>query len=55
MYVDMDELKAEGDQMVGDDIAEEGIKYPADHQFRREEPGLGAAGRGRISRILQDS
>jgi hypothetical protein len=27
MYVDMEELKAEGDKMVGDDIAEEGIKY----------------------------
>ena len=27
IYVDMDELKAEGDKMVGDDIAEEGIKY----------------------------
>jgi hypothetical protein len=27
MYVDMTELKAEGDRMVGDDIAEEGIKY----------------------------
>ena len=26
-YIDMDELKAEGDRMVGDDIAEEGIKY----------------------------
>jgi len=26
-YVDMDELKAEGDEMVGDAIAEEGIKY----------------------------
>ncbi len=26
-YVNMDELKAEGDHMVGDDIAEEGIKY----------------------------
>jgi hypothetical protein len=26
-YVDMDELKNEGDRMVGDDIAEEGIKY----------------------------
>ena len=24
---DMDELKAEGDRMVGDDIAEEGIRY----------------------------
>jgi len=27
MYIDMDELKNEGDRMVGDDIAEEGIKY----------------------------
>jgi hypothetical protein len=27
MYVDMDELKNEGERMVGDDIAEEGIKY----------------------------
>ncbi|MBV9992808.1 MAG: ferritin-like domain-containing protein, partial [Alphaproteobacteria bacterium] len=27
MYVDMDELKGEGDRMVGDDIAEEGIEY----------------------------
>jgi hypothetical protein len=26
-YVDMDELKAEGDRMIGDDIAEEGIAY----------------------------
>jgi len=26
-YVDMDELKNEGDRMVGDDIAEEGIAY----------------------------
>jgi len=26
-YVDMDELKREGDRMIGDDIAEEGIKY----------------------------
>ena len=27
MYVDLDELKAEGDRMVGDDIAEDGIRY----------------------------
>jgi hypothetical protein len=27
MYVDMDELKNEGERMVGDDIAEEGIRY----------------------------
>ncbi|MBI1260100.1 MAG: long-chain fatty aldehyde decarbonylase [Rhizobiales bacterium] len=27
VYVNMDELKSEGDHMVGDDIAEEGIKF----------------------------
>ncbi|MBV9693061.1 MAG: ferritin-like domain-containing protein, partial [Alphaproteobacteria bacterium] len=27
MYVDMDELKGEGERMVGDDIAEAGIQY----------------------------
>jgi hypothetical protein len=27
MYVDMEELKGEGDRMVGDDIAEDGIAY----------------------------
>ncbi len=27
MYVNMDELRAEGDRMIGDDIAEEGIRY----------------------------
>ena len=27
MYVDMNELKNEGDRMVGDDIAEDGIRY----------------------------
>ncbi|MFI4933853.1 MAG: ferritin-like domain-containing protein [Caulobacterales bacterium] len=27
MYVDMDELKGEGDRMVGDEIAEDGIAY----------------------------
>jgi hypothetical protein len=27
IYVDMNELKSEGERMVGDDIAEEGIKY----------------------------
>jgi len=27
MYVDMDELRNEGDRMVGDDIAEDGIKF----------------------------
>jgi hypothetical protein len=33
-YVDMDELKSEGDKMVGDDIAEEGIKYLQEINFR---------------------
>jgi hypothetical protein len=27
LYIDMDELKNEGERMVGDDIAEEGIRY----------------------------
>ena len=34
MYVDIDELKGEGDKMVGDDIAEEGIKYLQEINFR---------------------
>ena len=33
-YVDMDELRGEGDKMVGDDIAEEGIKYLQEINFR---------------------
>jgi hypothetical protein len=33
-YVDMDELRAEGDKMVGDDIAEEGIKYLQEINFK---------------------
>jgi len=33
MYVDIDELKGEGDKMVGDDIAEEGIKYLQEINF----------------------
>ena len=34
MYVDLDELKAEGDRMVGDDIAEEGIRYLQEINFK---------------------
>ncbi|MEJ0026354.1 MAG: ferritin-like domain-containing protein [Rhizomicrobium sp.] len=34
MYVDMDELKSEGDRMVGDDIAEEGIRYLQEINFK---------------------
>jgi len=33
MYVDIDELKAEGDAMVGDEIAEEGIRYLQEINF----------------------
>jgi hypothetical protein len=34
MYVDIDELKGEGDRMVGDDIAEEGVAYLREVNFR---------------------
>jgi hypothetical protein len=34
MYVDLDELKAEGDKMVGDDIAEEGIRFLQEINFK---------------------
>jgi len=33
-YVDMEELKAEGERMIGDDIAEEGIKYLQEINFK---------------------
>jgi hypothetical protein len=33
-YVDMDELAAEGERMVGDDIAEEGIRYLQEINFK---------------------
>jgi hypothetical protein len=34
MYVDMDELRGEGDRMVGDEIAEDGIAYLKTINFR---------------------
>jgi len=34
VYVDIDELKGEGDKMVGDDIAEEGIRYLQEINFK---------------------
>jgi hypothetical protein len=43
MYVDMDELKAEGDKMVGDDIAEEGIRYLQEINFAEKRSVLIAA------------
>jgi hypothetical protein len=33
-YVDLEELKGEGDRMVGDDIAEEGIRYLQEINFK---------------------
>jgi hypothetical protein len=33
-YINMDELKAEGERMVGDDIADEGIRYLQEINFR---------------------
>lgn len=39
-YVDMDELKNEGDRMVGDDIAEDGIKYLKTINFSTNEDAL---------------
>ena len=41
-YVDMEELKAEGDHMVGDDIAEEGIRYLQSLNFG-DKPGARAS------------
>jgi hypothetical protein len=42
MYVDMDELQAEGTRMVGDDIAEEGIRFLQTINFK-ESAERGAA------------
>ena len=41
MYINMDELKNESERMVGDDIAEEGIKYLQTINF--VENSIGAA------------
>ena len=43
MYVDMDELKGEGERMVGDDIAEEGIQYLQSINFTGRSNALLAA------------
>ncbi len=34
MYVDLEELRSEGDRMIGDDIAEDGIKYLQEINFK---------------------
>ena len=39
MYVNMEELTAEGDRMIGDDIAEEGIRYLQQVNFGRKVTG----------------
>jgi hypothetical protein len=43
MYVDMDDLKAEGDRMIGDDIAEDGIKYLQAINFKDRNPSVALA------------
>ena len=43
MYVDMEELRLEGDRMVGDDIADEGIAYLRSINFRDRSPAFGLA------------
>jgi hypothetical protein len=43
MYVDMEELRNEGDRMVGDDIAEEGIQYLQSINFTGRSNALLAA------------
>ena len=40
VYVDMAELKEEGDRMIGDDIAEEGIKFLKTINFSTNENAL---------------
>lgn len=41
-YLDLDELKAEGDRMIGDDIADEGIAYLEEINFR-DNPNIATA------------
>ena len=43
VYVDMDELRREGDRMIGDDIAEEGIRFLKTVNFRAVAPASLAA------------
>jgi len=39
MYVDIEELRGEGDRTVGDDIAEEGIRHLQAINFRNRPAG----------------
>jgi hypothetical protein len=39
-YVDLEELAAEGDRMIGDDIAEDGIRYLQEINFKDRVAGV---------------
>ena len=41
-YVNLDELKGEGDRMVGDDIADEGLEYLKGINFKKENRNIAA-------------
>ncbi len=41
-YVNLDELKDEGDRMVGDDIADEGIEYLKEINFKKSDKSIAA-------------
>ena len=41
-YVNLDELKGEGDRMVGDDIADEGLEYLKEINFKKENRNMAA-------------
>lgn len=42
VYVNLDELKAEGDRMVGDDIADEGLEYLKEINFKNPKRSIAA-------------
>ena len=52
-YIDMAELYAESDRMVGDDIAEEGIKYPDEAERRAKLAHAVHAGGGVVTPRLR--
>jgi len=41
-YVNLDELKGEGDRMIGDDIADEGLEYLKEINFKKENSNIAA-------------
>mgnify|MGYP005692463195 CR=1 FL=1 len=42
IYVDLDELKEEGDRMVGDDIADEGLRFLKEINFKENSRKIAA-------------